>query len=275
MTNKTYYQFAFDRTSNPDFDLIVALLGDLPFEGFDESDEDVLRAFISLELFEESAFKKALDNLPACSFQRSEISMENWNSKWERDFNPVIIDNFASVRADFHPRQPGVQYEVTITPKMSFGTGHHATTEMMIRQMRATAFLGKRVLDFGTGTGILAILAEKMGAAHVDAVDNDDWSMENAAENNRVNGCSHIRLFKGERIPENKIYDVVLANINLNVIIGQMSGIGQALAPGGVALLSGFLKSDEPALRHALVSHNLKQVADVSVAGWLAVKCMK
>jgi ribosomal protein L11 methyltransferase len=275
MTTKTYYQFAFDRASNPDFDLIVALLSDLPFEGFDESDDDVLHAYIRAELFEEAAFKKALDSLPACSFLQSEISMENWNSKWERDFNPVIIDDFASVRADFHPRQPGVQYEVTITPKMSFGTGHHATTEMMIRQMRTTAIRGKNVLDFGTGTGILAILAEKMGAAHIDALDNDDWSIENAAENIRINGCSRIRLFKGERIPENRLYEVLLANINLNVIIGQLPRIAQVLAPEGVALLSGFLKSDEQALCHALASNNLKQVADVSVAGWLAVKCLK
>lgn len=273
--DSTYYQIEFDLKSRSDADVLIALLGELPFEGFDESGEDRLLACISASGFDESALKEALQPISECTYRISVVKTENWNSRWESEFQPVLVDDFVSVRAHFHPMQAGVEHELLITPKMSFGTGHHATTVSMMRLMRSIDFRGKRVFDFGTGTGILAILAEKMGAVLVDAMDNDDWSVLNTEENVRNNQCRIVRVMQGEEVPDAGGYDVVLANINLNVILAQLPRIVAAVKPGGKILLSGFLVSDGEKMITELDRHNLTLAQDVTCSGWLALTCAK
>lgn len=270
-----YYQLEFNLTGNPDTGILIALLGELPFEGFDESGEDVLLAYIAASNFDASEINNVLQDFPECTYRISEVKTENWNSKWESEFQPVLVDDFVSIRAHFHPRQTGVQHELLITPKMSFGTGHHATTVSVMRLMRKVDFRNKRVLDFGTGTGILAILADKMGAESVDALDNDTWSVVNTEENILNNQCRNIRVMQGEEVSGTGNYDVILANINLNVILDQLPRIAAAVKPGGWVLLSGFLVSDREKMKTELDHHNLKLTEDVNLSGWLALTCMK
>jgi ribosomal protein L11 methyltransferase len=155
------------------------------------------------------------------------------------------VDDFVAIRAEFHEPVNGVEFEIVITPKMSFGTGHHATTFMMLRQMRLLDFNNKKVVDFGTGTGVLAILAEKMGAAEITGIDYDDWSIENATENCQHNQCSRIRLHQSDNAAGIEKADIILANINKNVILDNLAHLKNALNDGGVLLLSGLLITDE------------------------------
>ncbi|MDE3254265.1 MAG: 50S ribosomal protein L11 methyltransferase, partial [Bacteroidota bacterium] len=164
---------------------LIAELSQIGFDGFEES-ADQLTAYIDLEHFEEKELNIILNKYDL-KYSKSILNKQNWNQLWESNFEPVQVDDFVGVRADFHPPFVDVQHELIITPKMSFGTGHHATTYLVMQLMRDLDFTGARVFDFGTGTGILAILAEKLGASRVLAVDNDDWCIRNAAENILVN----------------------------------------------------------------------------------------
>ena len=183
-----YYEIRFNDLEKEKKEILVALLAEEEFEGFEE-DEKYLKAFIPFEKFDR---KKLIEIAGAqnLSFTLSFVRAENWNRKWEYNFHPVVIDDFCAIRASFHPPIRDVEYEIIITPKMSFGTGHHATTDMMIGQMRNIDFTSKTVFDFGTGTGILAILAEKLGAANITSIVVDNWSIENAKEYVAKNNCS-------------------------------------------------------------------------------------
>jgi len=224
--------------------MLIAQLAEAGFEGFEE-EENVLKAFIPEKEFDklllhEIAYKYQV------SFTEEHIPEQNWNAIWETSFQPVVIDNFVTIRADFHPVTVGTRYEIIITPKMSFGTGHHATTHMMIEQMRTIDFKGKKVFDFGTGSGILAILAEKLGASKVTAIDHDDWSMANAKDNFERNNCSRIILKKANTITTVESYDIILANLEKIVILDNFSALGKQLNPKGFLVLSGLFESDEP-----------------------------
>lgn len=206
------------------------------------------------------------------SFTKQLIPEQNWNAVWESNFQPVIIDDFVAIRADFHEPIKNVQHEIIITPKMSFGTGHHATTEMMMRQMREIDFADKTVFDFGTGTGVLAILAEKLGAAKVIAVDNDDWSIANAEENIRRNNCTEISLQKSDTVPTDTKFDIILANINKNVLVENLQALAGQLSIHGIMLLSGLLISDEPDMLAAIGMFSLI-LRDKSVReNWICLK---
>jgi ribosomal protein L11 methyltransferase len=156
-------------------EVLIALLTEIGYEGF-EQEEALLKAFINKDAFDRAALEALLGEY-GVEYEEQEIGERNWNAEWEANFQPVVVDGFCAVRAHFHPPMPEVEHELVITPKMSFGTGHHATTYMMLQAMRGIDLRGKRVLDFGTGTGVLAILAERLGAAEVVAIDNDDWSI--------------------------------------------------------------------------------------------------
>jgi ribosomal protein L11 methyltransferase len=216
------------------------LLDDFNPSGFEQTDES-LKAY-----FPESDF--AQDDIIAIvkgyDYTRSEIAEQNWNAVWEQNFQPVIVDDFCAVRAHFHEPITTVQHEIVITPKMSFGTGHHATTYMMLQQMQHIDFQNKSVFDFGTGTGILAILAEKLGALKITAIDVDDWSIENAGENFERNGCHRITVSLSSNLP-NETFDVVLANINRNVIIQYLAALMKIIGPNGLVLFSGLMVDDE------------------------------
>src|SRR6185312_6215151 len=176
---KNFIKIEIETTSSEDSEILIAELSENNFYAF-EQNESSLISYIIEEDFNEINFKKLLSQ--NATYKKSIIEDRNWNADWESQFQPVIINNFAGVRASFHKPLTGVKHEIIITPKMSFGTGHHATTFLMIELMQSIDFKNKKVLDFGTGTGILAILAEKLGAASVLAVDYDEWSINNAAE---------------------------------------------------------------------------------------------
>lgn len=238
-----YIQIEFQNISAEKAELLIAGLNNIGFDGFEEAGES-LKAFIASEGFDLTAVKELAAEYD-CSFNQSVIEETNWNALWESNFQPVVVDDFVGIRADFHAPIEGVAHELTITPKMSFGTGHHATTYMMLQQMRQIDFAGKKVFDFGTGTAVLAILAEKIGASLITAIDNDDWSIENSIENIERNHCKKIKLIKSDSIVSNGDFDIILANINKNVILENLPDIRNKLLPGGVLLLSGLLKEDE------------------------------
>jgi len=238
-----YIQIQFEKLSADQSSVLVAQLSELGFTGFEE-EESLLRACIPEEDFDRELLVKLLDP-NTISFSESLIKETNWNRVWESSFEPVIVDDFVAIRAEFHKPIPGILFELIITPKMSFGTGHHATTHMMIEQMRRLDFAGKSVLDFGTGTGVLAILSEKLGAEKIVALDNDPWSIENAKENFVKNNCTliDVRLFYSADI--NGHFDIVLANINKNVILDNINHFTRLLTEEGILLLSGILPEDK------------------------------
>lgn len=255
--------------------MLIALLGDMGYDGFEEEDER-LQAFIAAERFDESGLHELL-TAHGLSYTLQQIPERNWNAEWEAAFQPVVVEGFCAIRAHFHPPMPGVEHELIITPKMSFGTGHHATTYMMLQAMRGIDLRGKRVLDFGTGTGVLAILAERLGAAYVAAIDNDDWSIENAQENVAANGCGRIEVLKRDTAasPGAGLFDVILANINKHVILKQLAGLKQQLTPGGVILLSGLLSDDEEDIENEAAKNNLSVSERMTKGSWICLKTGK
>lgn len=250
-------------------ELLVALLADSGYEGFEETGEG-LHAFIPADRYD----ARLLEDLLAAqglSFSVASIAPQNWNAIWESGFEPVAVPGFVAIRAGFHPPYAGVQHEIIITPKMSFGTGHHATTYMVVEAMGQLDFVGKKVLDFGTGTGVLAILAEKLGAGEVLAIDNDEWSIDNATENVQANGCSHIQIQWAEKVPTGTQFDIVLANINLNVIKDNLSAIAALCQPGAQVLLSGFLPEDAAILRPLLTGLGFRDIVTKQKNNWLCL----
>jgi ribosomal protein L11 methyltransferase len=221
---------------------VIAHLAEAGYDGFEEG-ERFLKAYIPIENFD-AAFLKDLAFKYQLSFTDQTIPEQNWNKLWESNFQPVIVGNFAAIRAAFHEPIKDVQYEIVITPKMSFGTGHHATTYMMIEQMSRLDLTGKTVFDFGTGTGILAILAEKLGAKQVVAIDNDEWSITNCRENLAANQCKRVVLKKAERIEGDERYDVMLANINKHILVDRFGEMISHTNQTGILILSGLLPGD-------------------------------
>jgi len=269
----TYLQVQFDIKSTEQREILLALLADAGFDGFEESDT-ALKAFISETTFDKTATDTIASN-NNITYSISSIKQQNWNAQWESSFEPVIINDFAAIRAGFHQPVKNVQYEIIITPKMSFGTGHHATTFLVIQQMSKLNFVDKSVLDFGTGTGVLAILAEKMGANSVKAIDNDDWSIENAKENIGTNDVNHITVEKAESIDTTSKFDIILANINLNVILQNMPDIAAVSKPGAQILLSGFLYSDEAAIKQSLNVNGLIFNSLTQQKDWICIWASK
>ncbi|MDP4260690.1 MAG: 50S ribosomal protein L11 methyltransferase [Bacteroidota bacterium] len=263
-------------------DILIARLSEAGYEAFEE-DGMVLHAFIPESRFDAPALDLLLANTrplpasPRLAYQQELIPDANWNADWERDFHPVVVGDFVAVRASFHPPVPGVKHELIITPKMSFGTGHHATTWMMIEAMQHLDVRRRSVLDFGTGTGVLAILADRLGATRVLAIDHDDWSIENARENIAINHCTHITLNKMSTIPSNELFSIVLANINKNVILKEMHAIGQQLTEDGVILLSGLLLDDEQDIAQCAARNNLtiSYNGRMTKGNWICLKLVR
>jgi ribosomal protein L11 methyltransferase len=245
-----YIQITIETRDSEESDIFVARLSQAGFEGFEE-EPGKLTAYIPESLYEASNIEQVIAEIKGVAdpfhtlFKTETIEPRNWNAEWEKDFEPVVVDDFCVVRAHFHEPVEGIRYDLVITPKMSFGTGHHATTFMMISAMREFDFGQKAVLDFGTGTGVLAILAEKLGAASVLAIDNDEWSIENAQENIVVNDCEKVRIKLQESLTETGQFDIILANINLRVILENLPILRQHLKQKGVFIGSGVLESDE------------------------------
>lgn len=268
-----YLQLDFINLQQGESAILVALLADAGFESFEEEEEQVLHAFIREDDFKPERLKEILQLIPA-SYSSALIAPQNWNRQWEQSFEPILVNDFVAIRAGFHEPVKTVKHEIIITPKMSFGTGHHATTYMMIEQMQTLDFTEKTVVDFGTGTAVLAILAEKMGATAITAIDNDQWSIDNSTENAATNGCSRISLLKAETIGQGT-YDLILANINLNVILDNLQAIENAAKQGSRILLSGFLKSDEPVITAALNDSGMLVLQILQKDQWICILAAK
>lgn len=257
--------------SGPDADerdLAVLELEGLGFEGFEEAD-GLLKAYIPEGLLDEAAFGELAEG-HRWEVTRNRLEEQNWNQLWESSFDPVVIDDFCAIRADFHAPVPGVEQEIIITPKMSFGTGHHNTTCLMISGMRTLPLEGKRVVDFGTGTGVLAILAERLGAASVWALDNDPWSIDNALENKVRNGLTKMTVHLAGDLSGVPGADVLLANINRPILLEQMPAMAALLAPGGYLLLSGILAGDGEILRQRATGQGFELSGESAKGDWLS-----
>ncbi len=232
-------QLVFDHLNNEEQEILIAMLtSQMELEGFEQKETSLI-AFILKKNVEENLIK----TITSHPYIKSDIPVQNWNALWESNFDPVIVGDFCAVRAHFHQTIQNVEHEILITPKMSFGTGHHATTYQVIEAMKAINFQGKSVCDFGTGTGVLAILAYKLGAKNIIAIDNDDWSIDNTIENIANNNCSSIIIEKVEQVIGNE-YDIILANINKNVLLLNMPSLKKHLAVNGTLVISGILSED-------------------------------
>lgn len=244
---------------------LIAQLASIGYEAFEEMPE-TLKAFIPSTHFDKAELLMVLGSLP---FQELEIEKQNWNELWESNFEPVQVEDFVGIRASFHDAIKGVVHEIVITPKMSFGTGHHATTYLVMLAMRNLLWEGKTVFDFGTGTGILAILAEKLGANQIWAIDNDDWCIENATENIAINQCQFIQVEKADTAEAEKRFDIILANINKHIILENIPFLDRAIQKAGTILLSGLLVEDEADILKACESVGWKHQFTNTRNGWM------
>lgn len=258
-------------------EILTAELADFPFESFEQED-GVLKAYIPGELL--AGCKAEVDALLACrgvEGRYAAIPARNWNAVWESDFPSVDVEGRLRIRAPFHEPAPAGEMEVVVMPRMSFGTGHHATTWLMSRAVLDLGVSGRRGLDMGSGTGVLAIVAAKCGAAHVDAVDIDDWADGNCRENVAANGvadCVTPMLGDVGRIAGRR-YDFILANINRNILLADMPAYAAALAPGGDLVMSGFLEADVPAITGAAAKLGMETAATETRDGWVVVHTKK
>lgn len=255
-----------------DREILMARLIEAGCEAFQEEKHSLL-AFVQedAETLDE-VIRTAIDSgLP---FSRQSIVAQNWNAQWEESFEPVIVPEFCTVRAAFHTIPITTPHEVIVTPKMSFGTGHHATTFLMMQAMRDIAFQNLSVFDFGTGTGILAILAEKLGAASVLAIDIDAWSVENAMENCMKNAAEKVEILQAkiDFVETEQRFDVVLANINRNVLLESMPVFQRCLNKGGILLLSGLLRQDENMIVEAAKAQSFSLLSRSDRSDWICLK---
>ena len=246
---------------------IMAELSEINFYAF-QQEKNYLNAYIKEEDFSEHQLKQILKG--QFDVVKKIIEEQNWNAQWESSIQPVIINEFAAIRPSFHEPVKDVKYDLIITPKMSFGTGHHATTFLMVQLMETIDFNNKTVLDFGTGTGVLAILAEKLGAKKIIAIDSDEWSITNAAENIQANHSNRIKIELKQDLISLPPFDIILANINLNVISNESSAMVRLLKTGGMLLVSGFLAKDEIAIHNIFTAKNIMKKQSLQLGDWVA-----
>ena len=254
-------------------EILIARLEDLGYDGF-QQEADRLEAYVPEEKFNAPELEEILARWQL-AYTWQALPERNWNEEWEKNFQPVVVEEFCAIRASFHAPISHVKHELVITPKMSFGTGHHATTYMMIKAMEHLDLAGKVVLDFGTGTGVLAILAERLGAGEVLAIDHDPWSIENARENMVENHIGRVRVEKMDTIPPNLLFDIILANINKHVILKELPLMKQQLKEGGVILLSGLLHEDFLDIEKKALKIDLPISDRLNEGNWICLKLIK
>lgn len=275
MSNTIYIEYNFKvKPLQPAAEILVAELGFAGFESFVETFDGVT-AYIQKEEWH-SAILEDIQILKSEEFEITytfkDIEQTNWNAEWEKNFQPINVDNLCVVRAPFHQKQD-VDYDIIIEPKMSFGTGHHETTHMMIQHILKNNFEGKTVLDMGCGTGVLAILAEKRGAKSIDAIDIDNWCYVNSLENTERNNCSSISVYEGDvSLLVDKSYDTVIANINRNILLQDLETYISTLNSDGELYLSGFYRDDIPLIEEKCNTLGLKHVETLEKNHWVALK---
>ncbi len=270
------YEFSVS-PRNPATEILIAELGNVGFESFVENDNGVI-AYIQKQEW----CSKILDHLFILdspefeiSFSHHEVIQTNWNKEWEKNFNPIQVDGQVSVRAPFHENS-SLNFDIVIEPKMSFGTGHHETTHMMIQHLLALDLNNKKVLDMGCGTGILAIFSEMKGAQPIDAIDIDSWCFQNSLENVQRNDCHHIMVLEGDAslLKGNK-YDLIIANINRNILLSDMKTYTDCLHEKGILLLSGFYKEDVTIIEDEVTKCGLIFQKMIQKNNWVALKYIK
>ncbi|APY11820.1 ribosomal protein L11 methyltransferase [Seonamhaeicola sp. S2-3] len=275
MSNIIYISYEFEvQPLQPAVEILIAELGYAGFESFVETETGVT-AYIQKEEWHENILDHIQilnSNEFEITYTYSEIEQTNWNAEWEKNFNPIVVDDICAVRAPFHEKF-NTEYDIVIEPKMSFGTGHHETTHMMMQHILKSDVKGKTVLDMGCGTGVLAILAELKGAKSIDAIDIDNWCYLNSLENVERNNCKQISVFEGDAsLIKGKTYDVIIANINRNILLKDMHAYTTSLNKGGTLLLSGFYNDDIPVIDAEVSKYNLKIDQVIERNNWVAVK---
>lgn len=255
-------------------EILIAELGEKPFESFIESDFGIV-AYIQKELYYEDILEDIrIMNSPefTISYKVEEIDQVNWNEEWEKNFEAIDVDGKCHVRAPFHPKT-NAEFDIIIEPKMSFGTGHHETTHMMIQHLLAMNVSNMKTLDMGCGTAILAILAEMKGAQPIDAIDIDNWCYLNSIENAERNNCSKITVYEGDAaLLKGKTYDLVIANINRNILLNDMEQYVACLNKNGTLLLSGFYNEDIPYIDTSCTKKGLTFVTKLERNNWVSLK---
>ncbi len=270
--------FSFGEIEEYQKDLLIADLADIDFETFEDT-ANGFDAFAQKSLFEDGKLQAVLAEHQSLNadYKVEEVVSENWNKEWESNFSPLIISDDCYVRATFHEAQPQYQYEIVIDPKMSFGTGHHQTTTMMMQYILETDFTGTSVLDMGAGTAILGILAAKRGAETVVAIDYDEVCYESAIENAKLNGIDNLVSLHGskEAIPQ-QIFDVILANINRNILLDQIETYVSVLKEGGLIFFSGFYETpDLDIIKSHCEQFGLTYQDHKKIDNWVSAKFIK
>ena len=255
-------------------EILMAELAEVGFDSFEDTPTGI-KAYIPKDSWNEHILQDIylLSNPEfTISYQITEIEQVNWNEEWEKNFSPIVVEDLCTVRANFHP-VPNTRYDIVITPKMSFGTGHHETTYMMLQQLLPLSLEGAKVLDMGCGTGILAIMAALRGARDITAIDIDPWCVENATENVQQNDCSFITIKEGDvSLIAGEQYNLILANINRNILLSDIPAYTQALLPLGLLLVSGFYVEDLPAIKAKCQKIGLTYLSHIERNRWVSAK---
>ena len=270
------YNFTVE-PKEPGTEILIAELGFAGFESFVENENGVT-AYIQkedwrAEILEDISILKSEEF--SIEFNKNEVAQTNWNSEWEKNFEPIQVDDLVSIRAPFHEDKK-LTYDIVIEPKMSFGTGHHETTHMMIQHLLALDLENKKTLDMGCGTGILAIFAEMKGAKPIDGIDIDNWCYVNSIENAERNNCNSITFYEGDAsLLTTQQYDVIIANINRNILLRDMKTYTNCLLEQGVLLLSGFYKEDIPTIDAEVSKYGLQLQKTIERNNWVSLKYIK
>ena len=255
-------------------EILMAELAEVGFDSFEDTPTGI-KAYIPKDSWNEQILQDIylLSNPEfTISYQITEIEQVNWNEEWEKNFSPIVVEDLCTVRANFHP-VPNTRYDIVITPKMSFGTGHHETTYMMLQQLLPLSLEDTKVLDMGCGTGILAIMAALRGARDITAIDIDPWCVENATENVQQNNCSFITIKEGDvSLIAGEQYKLILANINRNILLSDIPAYTQALLPQGLLLVSGFYEEDLPAIKEKCQEVGLTYLSHIERNHWVSAK---
>jgi ribosomal protein L11 methyltransferase len=260
-------------------EILMAEVAEAGFDTFLET-ETGFEAYCEQEKFDAqslSALKEKYSFVSPLLFSFDKVEKQNWNEEWEKNLQPIIVDDRCLVRAEFHKIEKKYPYEIIITPKMSFGTGHHQTTHLMVKTQLEMDHKNKIVMDAGCGTAVLAIMASKLGAKKIEAFDIDEWSVINGQENAEINHCKNINIRQGKisDLTFEDDFDIILANINKNILLQEMHQYAAYLKPGGLLLLSGFYEKDIPDLLTAALPFNLQQVTSHERESWVSLLLKK